>query len=69
MILITLKEVTKKAKTEFDDFKKNIMEKLEDEKRKRESDVENFQQDQERAEKRTEDLKETMKKLTIPGKP
>ena len=45
------------------------MEKLEDEKRKRESDMENFQQDQERAEKRTEDLKETMKKLTIPDKP
>ena len=59
----------KKAKTEFDDFKKNIMEKLEDEKRKRESDMENFQQDQERAEKRTEDLKETMKKLAAPGKP
>ena len=59
----------KKAKTEFDDFKKNIMEKLEDERRKRESDMENFQQDQERAEKRTEDLKETMKKLATPGKP
>ena len=52
-----------KVKTEFDDFKKGINEKLDDEIRKRESDVEKLQQGQAGAEKRTEDLKDTMKNL------
>merc|ERR1719266_1853944 len=56
-----------KVKTEFDDFKKGINGKLDDEIHQRETDVEKLQQGQIRAEKRTKALKERMKKMVTPG--
>ena len=53
----------KKVKTEFDDFKKGINEKLDDEIRQRESDVGKLKEGQIGAEKRTEELKDTIKKV------
>jgi len=63
-----VKSSHKKVKTEFEDFKTGINEKLIEEVRQRESDVDKLQQGQIRAEKRTKALKERMKKM-VPGGP